>query len=87
VNDFLRGALAMACFAIGLFFLRYWRETRDRLFPMFSAGFWLLGLNWTLATLAPRLGEYANALRFLAFVLIALAVVDKNGRKEGRGRR
>jgi len=84
VNDFLRGALAMASFSIGLFFLRYWRVTRDRLFPLFSAGFWLLGLNWTLATLAPRLEQYAHVLRFLAFVLIALAVLDKNRRKQGR---
>jgi len=82
VNDFLRGALAMASLSIGLFFMRYWRATRDRLFPMFSGAFWLLGLNWTLATLAPRLAEHANVLRFLAFVLIALAVFDKNRRKD-----
>ena len=87
MNDFLHGALAMASFSIGLFFLRYWRVTRDGLFLMFSAGFWLLGLNWTLATLEPRLSEHANALRFLAFVLIALAVVDKNRRKRGRALR
>jgi hypothetical protein len=87
VNDFLHGALAMASFSIGLFFLRYWRVTRDRLFPMFSAGFWLLGLNWTLATIEPRLVEYAHGLRFLGFVLIALAVVDKNRRKRGRSLR
>jgi hypothetical protein len=84
MNDFLSGALAMASFSIGLFFLRYWRATRDRLFPMFSAAFWLLGLNWTLATLTPSLSEHANVLRFLAFVLIALAVVDKNRRKQDR---
>ncbi|MES1183956.1 MAG: DUF5985 family protein [Myxococcales bacterium] len=81
MNDFLRGALVMASFSIGLFFLRYWRSTRDRLFPLFSAAFWLLGLNWTVATLAPSLAQHANVLRFLAFVLIALAVLDKNRRR------
>lgn len=80
MNDFLRGALTVASFVIGLFFLRYWRATRDRLFLMFSAAFWLLGLNWTLATLARPLALHAYALRFLAFVLIALAVLDKNRR-------
>lgn len=84
MNDFLRGALAMASLSIGLFFMRYWRATHDRLFLMFSAAFWLLGLNWTLATLAPALAEHADVLRFLAFVLIALAVLDKNGRKRAR---
>ena len=82
MNDFLRGALAMAALSIGLFFVRYWRATRDRLFLMFSAAFWLLGLHWTLVTLAPALSEYSNVLRFAAFVLIALAVMDKNRRKE-----
>jgi hypothetical protein len=81
MNDFLRGALAMASFAIGLFFLRYWRATRDRLFTLFSVAFWLLGLNWTMAVLTPSLSEHAYAARFLAFVLIALAVLDKNRRK------
>jgi Family of unknown function (DUF5985) len=84
MNQFLRGALAMASFAIGLFFLRYWRVTRDRLFPLFSAAFWLLGLNWTLASLTPSLSDHAYAVRFLAFVLIALAVLDKNRRKTPR---
>lgn len=81
MNDFLRGALAMASFAIGLFFLRYWRATRDRLFTFFSAAFWLLGLNWTIAALSPSLSQHAHAVRFLAFILIALAVLDKNRRK------
>ena len=81
MNDFLRGALAMGSFSIGLFFLRYWRITRDRLFMAFSAAFWLLGLNWTLATLAPTLALHAYLLRFLGFILIALAVLDKNRRK------
>jgi len=82
VNDFLRGALAMAALAVGLFFVRYWRATRDRLFLMFSGAFWLLGLSWTLATLAPTLVEQSHALRFSAYVLIAIAVMDKNRRKK-----
>ena len=85
MNDFLRGALAMASFSISLFFLRFWRSTRDRLFAIFSAAFWLLGLHWTVVTLVPSLAEHADALRFLAFVLIALAVFDKNRQSKARG--
>jgi hypothetical protein len=81
VNDFLRGAVVMASLSIGLFFLRYWRRTRDRLFFMFSAAFWLLALNWTLASVGGSLAPHAYVFRFAAFVLIAIAVVDKNRRQ------
>lgn len=78
MNDFLRGALVMASFTIGLFFVRYWRSTRDRLFLFFTAAFWLLALNWLLTTLSPALAPQAHFLRFTAFALIAGAIVDKN---------
>jgi Family of unknown function (DUF5985) len=85
MNDFLRGALVMASLSISLFFLRFWRSTHDRLFAIFSAAFCLLGLNWTIVTLAPALAQLAHVLRFLAFVLIALAVLDKNQQAKARG--
>ena len=34
---FILGMLVMASLVVGLFFLRFWRQTRDRLFAMFSA--------------------------------------------------
>lgn len=81
MNEFLRGAVAMASFTVGLFFLRYWRAARDRLFLLFCLAFWLLGLNWTLASLPAPASTYAYVFRFLAFALIALAVLDKNRRQ------
>ena len=48
------GALAMASAVAGLFFLRFWRETRDRLFAMFALAFWVLGVNWLGLALARR---------------------------------
>lgn len=84
MNDFLRGAITMGSFSIAVFFLRFWRTTHDRLFLLFSAAFCLLGLNWTLATVAPALALHAYMFRFLAFVLIAVGVLDKNRRKDGR---
>lgn len=83
MNEFLRGAVVMASFTVGLFFLRYWRATRDRLFLLFCSAFWLLGLNWTLASLTGPASGYAYMFRFLAFALIAVAVLDKN-RRQGR---
>ena len=35
----------MASGVVALFFLRFWRETRDRLFVIFAAAFALLGIT------------------------------------------
>ena len=71
----------MASLSIGLFFLRYWRRTHDRLFFMFSAAFGLLAINWTLASHGGLLAPHAYLFRFAAFVVIAIAVLDKNRRQ------
>lgn len=84
MNDFLHGAVAMAAFTVGLFFLRYWRTTRDPLFISFSIAFWLLTANWTIPTFAPELAPHAHLLRFLGFGLIAYAVFAKNRSPQGR---
>lgn len=82
IGDFLHGAITFASAAIALFFLRYWRATRDRLFVMFSAAFGLLALHWLLASALPHITTQAHVLRFVGFGLIAAAVLDKN-RKSG----
>jgi len=82
VSDFLHGAITLASAAIALFFLRYWRSTGDRLFLMFSAGFGLLAVHWLLSSLLAHVETSAHILRFGAFALIAVAVLDKN-RKAG----
>ena len=82
-NDFLRGALVMASLCIALFFLRFWRATADRLFCLFSFAFCLLALNWAVAALGGPLAPHAHLFRFFAFAVIALAVLDKNRRREG----
>jgi hypothetical protein len=71
----------MASTTAGLFFLRFWRDTRDRLFLMFALAFWTLALNWLgLALVAePEEGRtFFYLLRLCAFLLILLAVIDKN---------
>ncbi|HVY25748.1 MAG TPA: DUF5985 family protein [Polyangiaceae bacterium] len=78
MSDFLHGAITLASLAIALFFLRYWRSTHDRLFAMFSAAFALLAIHWLVSSAWPHMTMQAHALRFFAFVLIALAVLDKN---------
>lgn len=86
MSDFLHGAVTMASATVALFFLRYWRSTRDRLFLMFSAAFGLMATQWLLVRALPTLVTPAHTLRFAAFLLIALAVLDKN-RERGEKRK
>ena len=81
MDQFTRGAIAMACLLAGLFFLRFWRRTGDRLFLAFGAAFALLALNQALAAFlgaSDELTPYTYVLRVLGFVLILLAIIDKN---------
>ena len=81
INRFLLGALVMGCFVAGLFFLRFWRKTRDRLFAIFALAFWLMGVNWLALSFTDPQAEFRPALyliRLLAFVLILFAILEKN---------
>jgi hypothetical protein len=78
---FLQGISATGAWVGGLFFLRFWRESRDPLFGFFAAAFWLMAASWTLLALSSPTEEsrpYIYALRLLAFVLIIAAMVVKN---------
>ncbi len=78
--EFMLGGLVMGCFVGGLFFLRFWRKTRDRLFAIFALAFWLLGVNWLALAFTEQdeVKTWYYALRLLAFVLILFAIIDKN---------
>jgi hypothetical protein len=80
LNEFLLGAIVIACGVAGLFFLRFWRKTRDRLFLIFAVAFWTLGGNWlALAFInADEVRTWLYAVRLAAFVLILLGIIDKN---------
>ena len=81
INAFLSGAI-MICFLVaGLFFFRFWKQTRDRLFLMFSLSFWLLGVNqlgFIFAEEGSAGRSYIYLIRLAAFVLILIGVFDKN---------
>jgi hypothetical protein len=80
---FITGAIAMASAVVALFFLRFWRETGDRLFGIFSLAFLLLGITRLGLAFAPRTDEphtHWYWVRLAAFLLILVAIVDKNRR-------
>lgn len=75
------GVLVMGYLIVGLFFLRFWHESRDRLFGIFAAAFWLLALQRFLLVMLEQTTTddvWLYALRLLAFVPILVAIVDKN---------
>jgi hypothetical protein len=78
---FFQGFSVAAALAAGLIFLRFWRETGDRLFVHFAIGFWLIGASWAaLGLLSPteEARPYVYGLRLVAFLLIISGIVVKN---------
>lgn len=87
INGFLLGIIATCSFVAGLFFLRFWRDTRDRLFLAFAAAFLIEACNRTamLVLEQPNEGKaWVYIVRFLAFSLIAAGIIGKN--REGADR-
>lgn len=78
----MAGAIVMGYAVAGLFFLRFWRETRDRLFLAFAVAFWMLGIQRMALIVVPEPAvdtvTSLYLIRLAAFVLILLAILDKN---------
>ena len=80
MQQFFLGVTFTLCVLIGLFFLRFWRKAKDRLFLAFAISFWLMGINW-LALVQANRDEPQTALylvRLLAFAVLLLGIWDKN---------
>jgi hypothetical protein len=80
----LVGAIAVASFLAGLFFLRFWHRTRDSFFLYFAASFWLEGLNRLMLGIFAPEGESSPlfyGVRLIAYGLIIVAILQKNRRR------
>jgi hypothetical protein len=80
---FLHGAVAMGCLLSAVFFLRFWQQSRDRLFFWFASAFALLALSYTLLgtiAFATEWRVYVFMVRLLAFCLIVYGIFEKNRR-------
>ncbi|MEX0806198.1 MAG: hypothetical protein GEU77_01005 [Deltaproteobacteria bacterium] len=85
----LLGAVSMASLIAGLFFLRFWRDTGDRFFLFFAISFLVEGMNRAALGLTndPNEGRpFFYFVRFLSFLLILIAIVQKNMTKDTRGK-
>ena len=79
--DFLSGAVSLGFFVCALFFMRFWRRTKDGLFMAFALAFSLLGLGQAILALANIPTEERGSIyliRLAAFALILIAVARKN---------
>lgn len=81
LNEYVSGALTMGYLAAGLFFLRFWKKTHDRLFAFFALAFWILAGQRLALTITAQTSEghlFLYVVRLLAFILILVAIIDKN---------
>jgi hypothetical protein len=82
------GAVAMASLVAALFFLRFWRDTRDRFFLFFAIAFFVDALDRVALGLTAGSAEHEPffyGVRLLTYGLIIAAIVDKNRPRGARG--
>ena len=77
---FLHGLNTMGFALASLYFLRFWRQTRDPFFLWFAAGFWLFAVNYIPSAFfgANDASPAAFVLRLVGFALIVVAILSKN---------
>lgn len=75
------GALIAMTALAALFFLRYWRTSRDRFFLWFAGAFATFGVSWALLAYDSGASEhslYVYTIRMLGFLQILVAILLKN---------
>jgi Family of unknown function (DUF5985) len=78
------GALVAMSVLTALFFLLYWRTSRDRFFLWFAAAFVTFGVSWGLLVCDTHASEhtsYIYAIRMFGFLEILSAILLKNQRR------
>ena len=83
LDVFLLGYIAAASAVVALYFLRFWKETRDFLFMAFAVFFAVQGGTRavTVSADSPNLViGWVYTLRLLAVLLVVAAILRKNAR-------
>ncbi|MGZ7032647.1 MAG: DUF5985 family protein [Thermoanaerobaculia bacterium] len=79
VRIWMQGAIAMGYIVVACFFARFWRQTNERLFVLFSAGFVVLAIHRTLVALTDAVAVNYS-LRLAGYLLILIAIIDRRVR-------
>jgi hypothetical protein len=81
LDGFLLGVIVTASLTAAAHFLKFWRQTGDKLFLGFGLAFFIEGLNRTafLFMDSPNEGHPAvYVIRLISYLLILAAIVQKN---------
>lgn len=86
---FLHGMVTMGFIIAGLFFLRFWRRTKDGLFVAFALAFWLLALNQAFLGLAGDANpnqswEFLPSLGAFGLLILAILIKNFSGSEKGQ---
>lgn len=90
INAMLAGAIVMGALVAALFFLRFWRQTRDTFFLYFALSFALEALHRLLSAAQPADNPDAPMyylIRLASYSLILVAIWRKNRRGPSRPQR
>lgn len=83
IEGFLLGVIVTASLVSGLFFLKFWKHTRDSLFLAFAVAFIVEGLNrltYLFLTQPNEGSPWIYVVRLFAFLLILGGILNKNYR-------
>ena len=81
IEAFLLGVVALTSLMAGLFFLKFWRRTRDSLFLAFAIAFFIEGANRVASLNASKPNEgtaWIYTVRLFAFLIILGGILYKN---------
>jgi hypothetical protein len=84
--NFTAGLLTAGYLVAGLFFIKFWRRSRDSLFAVFAAAFVMMAANQAAPVLFGIPDEALGGvylLRLAAFLLIIVAILRKNMARRG----
>jgi hypothetical protein len=85
IDGFLLGVIATTSVTAGLFFLKFWRTTRDSFFLAFAASFIFEGLNRAAVAIIekpPAVSAWTYWIRLISLLLILGAILRKNYGRE-----
>ena len=87
LKGMLLGGIMLGSIVASLFFLRFWKMTRDRLFLYFSLAFLTLAFSRVLMVVSEFSDEHpvVYLVRLVAYGLIIFGIVDKNLKKSSEG--
>jgi hypothetical protein len=85
--EFLAGASVLASAAIALFFLRFWRDTGDRLFLIFALAFAVFAVNRVLLSALDDESEAQTAVYLARAVTFGLIAPRDRGQELARAHR